>query len=59
MSWKHTNNEYLTHQRFPRLYLYHATPITTNEYSLGTRDLSTFVHLLHHTRTICNPSLPY
>jgi hypothetical protein len=42
-----------------KLYLHLATPVTTNEYSLRTRDFSTFVHLLHHTVTICNPSLPY
>jgi hypothetical protein len=59
MSWKHTNKEYLTHQKLPRLDVYPATPITTNEYSLRTTDFSTFVHLLHHTMTICNPSLPY
>jgi hypothetical protein len=33
MSWKHTNKEYLTHQRLPRLYLYPAILVTKNEYS--------------------------
>jgi len=47
------------HIKNSRLYLYLVIPITTNEYSLRTRDFSTFVHLLHHTVTICNPSLPY
>ncbi len=47
------------HIKNSRLYLYLVIPITTNEYSLRTRDFSTFVHLLHQTMTICNPSLPY
>jgi hypothetical protein len=58
MSWKHTNKKYLTHQRLPRLYLYPTTLVTTNEYSLRARVISTFVQWLHHTMTICNPT-PY